>query len=703
MFKHILYYSMLVAATLSVALFFGQFDIRQLLFGGLGLGVPLLASLGWNAWLHRRLARQRQTQQTLEEQLELMQAWVDGLPHPAYVRDRQGRLRHCNDSFRQSFAIRREEIIGKPVLPGLPEDLLEDPEQAREHHADCQRVMAQGLPLQLERRLRIHGRELSLQHWLLPYRDASGQVQGILGGWVDISQHRQLAADLEAARQQAEAASLAKSLFLANTSEALRTPMNAVVGLLELALQDAEGQPAERPAVAMAYRSAREIQALLGATLDIARLESARLALTPEWLDPCRLVESIVREFDSQARQKHLKLLSTCHSSAEPLDVLLDPLHFKQILGQLLDNAIRFTEQGQVRVHLDLQPAAPPQQLLLTLQVTDSGIGIDEQDQQRLFEPFFQAGTGSRRDGAGLGLTLCRHLCELMQGTLQLTSQPGIGTEVRLGLQLACQAARQPKAPVEPPIAHASQPLNVLVIDDHSANRLLLSEQLRSLGHRCRSADNGAQGLEAWREGFFDLLIVDCNLPGLNGYDLARAIREHERLESRAPCQLFGVTASARPEERQQCRQAGLDGCLFKPVSLASLSQKLSGLRPLPWNGAFSLKALHTLSRGKPRFVLRILTELLHCSYRDRQQLTGLCGEQPPQALAELAHKIKGSALMVQARDLEAHCEALEQASLEDADRHCLTLRRTALEQAMLRFERALQWQLEQQGSTATP
>lgn len=733
MFKPILYYLTLMATTASALLFLGLVEAGQrepgitsahpctdtapcaesttspppdndhrglLLLAGLGLGAPLLASLGWNAWLHRRLTRQQQATHDVGQQLAFMQAWVDGMPHPTYARDRQGLLQGCNASYLESFAARREELIGKTLLQGP----VDDPEQAREYHADYQRVMAQDRPLLRDRPLRLNGQELTVQHWVVPYRDASGEIQGILGGWIDISERHRLSDSLRAARQQAEAASKAKSAFLASSSHELRSFMNALSGALELVLQRSDSQSQDRPVIEMAYRSARAMQTLVDDTLDIARIESGSLALRPEWLDPRVLVESIVREFDGQAREKHLKLLPTFHSSVEPVDVRLDPLRFKQVLGNLLHNAIKFTEQGQVRVHLDLQPATQPQQVQLMLQVTDSGIGIDEQDQHRLFEPFFQtqAHTLSRPDGAGLGLSICRHLCELMQGRLQLTSQPGIGTEVRVLLPLACQPAREPAAIVEPLIARATRALNVLVIDDHSADRLLLSEQLSFLGHRCRTADDVEQGFELWCKGFFDLLIVDCNMPGMNGYKLIRAIREHERLESRAACRVLGVTASARPEERQQCKQAGIDDCLFKPVGLASLSHKLAGLQPRPWNGVFSLKALRTLSRGKPQFTLRILTELLHCSYRDRQQLMALPCETPPQALAELAHKIKGSALMVQAKELEAQCEALEQAVLQDAGRQTLMQHRTALEQAMLKLERALLWQIDQQPGTAT-
>lgn len=593
-FQYIPYYGSLLTLILSAGLFCAPLAAGQILFAGLSL----LASLGTVAWLHRRLLRQRQVALGLEEQLERLQAWFEGMPHPAFLRDRQGVLQHCNASYLEHFATRRADVIGQSVLQGP----LEDPEQAREYHADYMRVIAQEQALQLERPLRVNGRELTVRHWVAPCRDSRGQVRGIVGGWVDITRQRQHADRLEAARQQAEAASQAKTAFLASTGHELRSPAKAVAGLLEQVLQGAADPPAQQPLLARAYRTVRQMQVLIDDTLDIARLESGRLALTPEWLDPQRLVEAILGEFADQARQKNLKLLPAFPCGGEPLEVLLDPRRFRQILGHLLSNAIRFTEQGQIKVRLDLQRATP-QQLQLTLRVTDSGIGIDEQAPARLGEPSGEADPLPKPEGPwpGLGLRLCRHLCELMQGTLHLASQPGIGTEARVQLPLACRPRRPPAAPAELPTARAADTLHGLI----------------------------------------------------NGQP-------------------------------------------------ANLGQPPADQQAQPWHGAFSLKALQSLSRGKPQFRLRILNELLRCSYRDRQQLRELCDAPSIPALAELAHKIKGSALMVQARALEAHCVALERACQEEADLPDLLQHGSALEQAMLMFERALAWQLEQPDSPAT-
>jgi two-component sensor histidine kinase len=218
----------------------------------------------------------------------------------------------------------------------------------------------------------------------------------------------------------------------------------------------------DRSAIDVAYHSAKDLLELIGDILDIARIESGHLSLSPERVNLEEIVASVVRIFDGLARQKALELLLEFDSVNPATDVLLDPLRFKQVLSNLVSNAIKFTEQGQVRIVVRLQPGPEADQVDMMLQVEDSGIGISEEDQQRLFEPFAQAdATGqSGRGGAGLGLVISRSLCEMMGGNLQLSSQPGKGTKVQMSLRL-------PTLPREPqvektatdPLDTASRPL----------------------------------------------------------------------------------------------------------------------------------------------------------------------------------------------------------------------------------------------------
>ena len=430
--------------------------------------------------MRRQINQRKAAERALNDQFEFMRSLVNGTPHPIYVRDRQGLLQSCNDSYLQAFSAKREDVIGKSVIQGTMSNAFE----AREYQADYQRVVAEGIPLILDRELHIGGRRLTIYHWILPYRDSCGEVQGIIGGWIDISERRQLFDDLRCAKERADEANRAKSTFLATMSHEIRTPMNAVIGMLELTLKRIEQDHPDRPAIDVAYNSAKDLLELIGDILDIARIESGHLSLSPERVNPQEIVASVARNFDGLAHQKGLELRLEFNPANPPIDVLLDPLRFKQVLSNLVSNAIKFTEHGQVRIIVNLQPSAEPGQVRMQLQVEDSGIGISEQDQQRLFEPFAQADNAgqSARGGTGLGLVISRGLCERMGGSLRLRSQPGLGTQVGITLHLPTLPREPGPKMVETETPATLTPLNVLVVDDHAANRLLMCQQLEFLG-----------------------------------------------------------------------------------------------------------------------------------------------------------------------------------------------------------------------------
>ncbi|MCU0213634.1 MULTISPECIES: ATP-binding protein [Pseudomonas] len=641
----------------------------------------------------RRQIKQRQmAERALSDQYEFMRALVNETPHPIYVRDRNGLLQTCNDSYLQVFGVKREDVIGKSVM----QINLENEAQARQYHADYLRVVAEGKPLILDRALHIHGQHLTIYHWILPYRDSVGKVQGIIGGWIDISERRQLFDDLRSAKDRADEANRAKSTFLATMSHEIRTPMNAVIGMLELTLKRADHGHLDRPAIEVAYNSAKDLLELIGDILDIARIESGRLSLAPERVNLRELIESVVRVFDGLARQKSLNLLLEFNPGVEERDVQIDPLRFKQVLSNLVSNAIKFTEQGEVKIRVDIQTTGEPQQIEMKLVVEDTGIGISRDDQQRLFEPFSQADNSGHlaRSGAGLGLVICRSLCEMMGGQLTLSSVPRVGTQVFVSLQMTSLPPAYPLIELKPATQDAAAVLNVLVVDDHPANRLLMCQQLGFLGHRFTAVQHGAAGFQAWRQEHFDLIIADCNMPIMNGYELARSIREHEQREDITPCIILGFTANAQPEEKQRCRDAGMNDCLFKPISLTTLERHLAEITPLSPGRIFDLDSLNTLTGGDPLLSQRLLEELLSSSRRDREELMAMLGQGTLQDLVDQAHKIKGAARIVQARTLAKQCEVLEQAG-EAADPVQVEIWIKAIEQAMLDLEHVLQEQLE--------
>jgi two-component system, NarL family, sensor histidine kinase EvgS len=441
--------------------------------------------------------------------------------------------------------------------------------------------------------------------------------------------------------------------------------MNAKIGMLELALKHSEEGVIDRFAIDVASTAAQQLLVLIGDILDIARIESGHLSLAPERANLRGLTESVCRVFEGLARQKSLDWRVELDEHSD-CDVLIDPTRFKQVLSNLLSNAIKFTEEGEVSLTLRVTPGVPGH-LTVSVDVEDSGIGISAADCQRLFSPFIQASNSPHagRGGSGLGLVISRSLIEMMGGRLQLHSDPGWGTQVEFSLDLPALPA-QPFNDLSPNEPHApTRPLTILVVDDYPANRLLLSRQLAYLGHQVLEAQEGAQGLELWRTHTFDVLITDCNMPVLSGYELAMAIRSQEKAQGLPATLILGFTANAQPEEIQRCLEAGMDDCLFKPILLGDLSAWLAARFPGEAVSEIDLSGLEQYVGSDRTLIERLVHDLAVTNREDRQRLLTAHTEGNRQALQEVAHRIKGGARMVRALRVIECCEQLEQACAE--------------------------------------
>lgn len=659
----------------------------------------LLGVLVWVAMLRRQIRAKAQAKQALKEQLQFVKTLIDSMPPPIYVRDGEGRMLVCNRSYLKAMGLQAADVLDKTALELPPAEF----EAAADFHDTYMQAMRKGEMISGVHRVRIRGVETWVDHWAQPFENAAGVPSGVICGWLDITEHHNLVQEFAAAKDLADAASRAKTTFLATMSHEIRTPMNAIIGVLELALKRADDAPIDRNSIEIAYASAQGLLTLIGDILDIARIESGRLSLTPARAGLREQVESVARVFDGLARQKGLRLLLEMDASIQT-DVLIDALRFKQVLSNLVGNAIHYTHGGHVRIHVEGH-AVESSLLQVDIAIEDTGIGISEADQQRLFKPFAQAGReAGATGGTGLGLVISRSLCEMMGGRLTLESAPGVGTTVRVSLRLqtlpAMPAADLPsrQQPMPPRV------LQILVVDDHSVSRQILAQQLRFLGHEVEDAPDGVAALEKWRMHPFDAVITDCRMPGMDGAALAGAIRQEEAQRNADRTLIIGVTADAQPEEIERYVQGGMDECLVKPVGLDTLGARLAHhlsvmAQPEPARGGiradaplFDLAPLLEIAGGDDGRHWALLEELIRTNREDIAKVQARAEQGNLMQVAELAHRIQGAASILKATSLVQACAEVERLCHQGgaAEAPALASSIQALTQAVLALEQGL-------------
>ncbi|WP_444633505.1 ATP-binding protein [Cupriavidus oxalaticus] len=379
----------------------------------------------------------------------------------------------------------------------------------------------------------------------------------------------------------ADAARTAGARLLAAMSHEIRTPLYGMLGTLEL-LSMSELDAVQRQQVATITESSRVLLQMLDDLLDFSRIEAGQIRLDAVPFDPVALAETVARAQEPLALHKGVAL--DCDLQPGLPWLLGDPLRVRQVLANLLRNAIKFTAQGRVTLRMWQEPQPSADQVTLMLEVADTGPGIDGALLPHLFEPFTQgdATRAAEPGGAGLGLTVCRKLARLMGGDITADSSPGQGSRFTVALQLPVTASRPapgaagagagaaPAMPVLPQLG-----LRVLVVEDHPHNRLLLRGQLERLGCAVQLASDGAQGLAACTAGAFDVVLTDVQMPVMDGYALSRRLRA-----ACNPVRIVALTANAGAGEADRCHDAGMDRCLVKPVLLQELAACLQALMP---------------------------------------------------------------------------------------------------------------------------
>jgi PAS domain S-box-containing protein len=647
-------------------------------------------------------AEQRKLDQRLRDQQFYTRSLIESNIDALMTTDTSGIISDVNKQMEALTGCTRDELIGAPF-----KKFFTDPQRAE---AGIKMVLSERKVTNYELTACARdGTEVVVSYNATTFYDRDRKLQGVFAAARDVTELKRYEHKLQEKNVELEHASDMKSVFLATMSHELRTPLNGMLGMLELlSLSRLTGE--QRETLEIARDSGRGLVRIIDDVLDHAKIEAGKLEIRLEPVSVALLLRRVLSSYRGLASGKNILITQRMDPNISP-SVMADPLRILQILDNLVSNALKFTAEGSVEVRADLLGRAGNSDIVC-LSVKDTGIGIDQEAQQRLFQPFEQAGTATARlyGGTGLGLSISRRLAGMMGGTIQLESAPGSGTTVSLTLTLPIDDAQLTECesnptlsviPLAAPAAFGTGPL-VLAVDDHPTNRELLARQIETLGLRVRTAIDGREALALWQAGGITVIVTDCNMPLMDGYALSRAIREIEAKQGIPRTPIVAWTATVLPEAALLCHAAGMDDILTKPAELGALSKILSKWLPstmaeipssdeaagtgsqVPYWEVFGLAGLGKIATTAAEQT-EIVQHFVTHNEADRAALRAAQIIMDLPACVRIAHRMKGSCKMVGAQELAAACEDLERAASEGTPED-LQMANTAMDGALDRL-----------------
>jgi two-component system, sensor histidine kinase and response regulator len=566
-----------------------QLARESLRIGRLELDAPVVVDARW--WEIRQLADAQETMRMrlkdanalleaqvaertakLEGQFALVQALIDTIPNPIFYKGADTRFLGCNKAYEEAFGTSLRQFVGKRVL-----DLDYLPEAERQaYQAEDEAVVANFGRVAREITMRFaDGQPHDTLYSVTGFANRDGTPGGLVGLIVDITPLKNAEREAQQARAAAEAAAAAKADFLANMSHEIRTPLNAIIGLTHIALQS-DLTPRQRGYLEKVDTAGKSLLGIINDILDFSKIEAGKMSIETTDFSLGELLEQMADLTVDKANDKGLGLSFDCAPEI-PDRLSGDPLRIRQVLLNLVGNALKFTDRGEVAVTVR-RIASDGVNLRLRFEISDTGIGMDETQQQRLFSPFTQADTSTTRrfGGTGLGLSICKQLVGLMGGEIGVTSTPGQGSRFFFELPLGVVATDG----TVPPRRHRQRDLipevlrgkRVLLVEDNEVNREMAEEILGAAGLLVTTSVNGSEAVEK-ASGGYHAILMDCNMPVMDGFEATRRIRANPACQG---VPILAMTASVLLGDRELCQAAGMDDHVAKPIDVAELYAKLA-------------------------------------------------------------------------------------------------------------------------------
>nr|WP_268810650.1 transporter substrate-binding domain-containing protein [Type-D symbiont of Plautia stali] len=614
---------------------------------GIAAGFIILMFL-WILYKNQQHSRKYKSHNSMKNQVNFLDKLLDASPTPVYFVDENFQIVKFNKAFSSFFSeypdissIRSISDTRHPLYSQIPVITI-----------SMRGGNNKDVPFKNKLRIFDGKNHKIVSHWIIPDVNKKGVVTGVICGWIDITFYENNLKSLNNQRQIAESASQAKSSYLATISHEIRTQISPILGVLELEMI----HNPENENLNIAFESSRNLLELLGNVLDIAKIEHGKLDLIATWSPLKNIVIPVVKVFEAVANQRGNVIVYHDHN-IHPVEVFLDISRLRQVLSNVISNAVKFTEQGTINVEFN---CSYTNQHTLTLKVVinDTGIGISEADLKGICEPFTQVGKGKNFKGSGLGLSISRQIISAMDGVFEINSIPDTGTSVLIKITAPVRQA-VPYTPGGFLSILEEKSLRILIVDDHPASRLVLMQQLISLGHKVTECVSAVDALKLLNENYFDAVFTDCSMPGMDGYTFTQDLRS-----SGNDLMVIGLTASAFMSTRIKCIEAGMNECLFKPISISQLKESLLNIQLLntnfPLSGIIDLKKIYTMMHDNETAIFQLLKKVDDENTKDLILAKNLLIQKDWVNLSRCIHRISGGAQIIHCNVIDQLCKKIE-------------------------------------------